>query len=108
MRRDGTGPTPVVALKHHSDPITAVEWHPCESSVFAASASGPNAGDQLTMWDISVEQSAEGVEEGLPAQLMFVHMGQKELKELHWHPQMPGLMLSTAADSFNVFRTVNI
>ena len=39
----------------------------------------------------------------VPPQLMFVHQGLDDPKEAKYHPQIPGLVMTTAADGFNVF-----
>ena len=104
-----SGFTPVVSFLYHTGPITSLQWNPNDSSVLAVSA----ADDRLTIWDFAVEAdevvTTTGDEDGdeVPSQLLFVHQGQKEIKELHWHPQLPGVIISTANDSFNVFRTIS-
>jgi ribosome assembly protein RRB1 len=99
---------PVANFKQHSAPVTSVEWNPVDSSVFAASG----ADDVVSQWDLSVESCevgarGEGVKD-LPPQLLFLHQGQTEVKEIHWHPQIPGVMVSTALSGFNVFRTISV
>ncbi|KAF5352689.1 hypothetical protein D9756_006024 [Leucocoprinus leucothites] len=105
-------PTPVAHFTWHKQPITSIEWHPTEDSIFAASG----ADDQVTLWDLAVEQdteefgmddTAEGGRE-VPPQLLFVHQGQKDIKEVHWHPQIPGTIISTASDGFNLFKTISV
>lgn len=75
LRQFGDG-IPVAIFKHHSGPITSVEWHPTDSTIFAASGED----HQITLWDLSVEKddeqenvtSASG--SSLPPQLLFIHM----------------------------------
>ncbi|KAJ7544891.1 hypothetical protein O6H91_09G097800 [Diphasiastrum complanatum] len=108
----------IAHFKYHNAPITSIEWSPHEASTVAATS----ADNQLTIWDLSLERDAEEeaayqaqleqkqaeAPEDLPPQLLFVHQGQKNLKELHWHPQIHGLMVATSGDGFNVFRPSNL
>ncbi|THH06342.1 hypothetical protein EW145_g4146 [Phellinidium pouzarii] len=105
-------PSPVASFAWHKAPVTAIEWHPSEDSIFAASG----ADNQVTLWDLSVEQDddengaamEDDSQKNVPPQLLFVHQGQKDVKEVHWHPQVPGAVISTALDGFNVFKTISV
>lgn len=108
----------VAHFKYHKQPITSVEWSFYDSSVLAVSS----ADNQLTVWDLSLERDTEEeaefvaqqeamqaeVPEDIPPQLVFVHQGQADMKELHWHAQIPGMLVSTARDGFNAFRPSNL
>lgn len=87
---------------------------------------------QTSIWDISVERADEDMPENerqelkafhsrgdyyffcssvvkvdgeeLPDQLLFQHMGQKHVKEVRWHPQLKGVLITTSADGFDIFR----
>ncbi|RZC32951.1 glutamate-rich WD repeat-containing protein 1 [Asbolus verrucosus] len=99
--------TPVATFKHHTDSVTTVEWHPADSAVFSSGGSD----NQIALWDLSVEKDSETNSdevEGIPPQLLFIHQGQNNIKELHWHPQLPGVIISTAESGFNIFRTISV
>ncbi|OVA16340.1 WD40 repeat [Macleaya cordata] len=111
------GDSLVAHFEYHKYPITSIEWSPHEPSTLAVSS----ADNQLTIWDLSLERDEEeeaefrarmkeqvNAPEDLPPQLLFVHQGQKDLKELHWHTQIPGMIMSTASDGFNVLMPSNV
>ncbi|KZC07571.1 PREDICTED: glutamate-rich WD repeat-containing protein 1 isoform X2 [Dufourea novaeangliae] len=109
LRQFGPNARPLAMFKQHTAPVTTVEWHPQEATVFASGG----ADDQIAEWDLSVEaDQSEEVESSelkdLPPQLLFIHQGQTDIKELHWHPQCPGVIISTAHSGFNIFRTISV
>ncbi|DAZ99323.1 TPA: hypothetical protein N0F65_005174 [Lagenidium giganteum] len=105
--------SPVAHFRYHTAPVTSIEWHPTDESVLAVAG----ADNQVSVWDMSVEEDAEAAAAAaeaseqkldLPPQLLFIHQGQTDIKELHFHPQCPGVLVSTASDGFNVFKPANI
>ncbi|KAL9689842.1 hypothetical protein QQ045_010233 [Rhodiola kirilowii] len=107
LRRLKTEEPTVAHFTYHKQPITSIEWSPHEASTLAVTSSD----NQLTIWDLSLEKDEEEeaefrtkieeqviAPEDLPPQLLFVHQGQKDLKELHWHAQIPGMVVSTAGE----------
>ena len=69
----------------------------------------------MTLWDLALEDDpeAKAAEAGradladLPPQLYFVHQGQHMVSELHWHAQLPGVVSTTAEDSFHIWKPAN-
>lgn len=87
----------------HRSPITSIEWNPVETSVLAASSD-----EQISIWDFALERDEKDPQaDSIPPQLIFVHQGQEMIKEVHWHKQIPGVVLSTAYSGFNFFKTIN-
>lgn len=99
---------PLANFQYHKGPITSIEWSYHDESLLSVSSSD----DQVTIWDLSVEadeeqQQQEGENEMFaeyPPQLLFIHQGQHNVKELHFHPQIPNVLLTTAEDGFNIFK----
>jgi len=108
LRNFGGGGDPVATFKHHTAAITSVEWHRDDSTVFASSGED----HQVALWDLAIERDdaeEENTElKNLPPQLLFIHQGLKDVKEIHWHPKVPGLVMSTSHTGFDVFRTISV
>lgn len=100
-------PQPLASFNYHKEQITSIEWHPTDDSIMAVAA-----GDStVTLWDLAVELDDEeskdtGGVKDVPPQLLFVHY-LKDVKEVHWHPQIPGSMIATG-EEFSVFRTISV
>lgn len=83
---------PITRIRWHTQAITSLSFEPREDSVLAVCS----ADNKLTLWDFSVdadetmkdeknkELDANGME--IPPQLMFLHQGQNNMKELRFHP----------------------
>lgn len=98
---------PLASFDFHKEQITSLEWHPSDDSIMAVAA-----GDStVTLWDLAVELDDEeskdtaGIKD-VPPQLLFVHY-LKDVKELHWHPQITGTLVATG-EEFSVFRTISV
>ncbi|EAN79277.1 ribosome assembly protein RRB1, putative [Trypanosoma equiperdum] len=106
---------PIQQLPWHRGSITSVEFSLHNESVLAV------AGDdgQCTLWDLSLERDPSEEQEvvgelfgrpdlsGIPDQLMFQHQGLEHPKEAHWHPQIPGMMITTDYAGLHLFRPMN-
>jgi ribosome assembly protein RRB1 len=104
------GPEPLARFTPHRTPITSVEWHPTDESMLAAT---DDVGAYI--YDLSVEEdddaaalAAGGGATDVPPQLLFVHSGSEQFKEVHWHPQITSCLMTTALSGFSVFIPSNL
>lgn len=104
--------SPVAQYSFHKGAITSIAFNPLDDSIIAV-ASEDNT---VTLWDLSVEaddeeikqQAAETKElQQIPPQLLFVHW-QKEVKDVKWHKQIPGCLVSTGTDGLNIWKTISV
>ncbi|CCE64102.1 hypothetical protein TPHA_0G02650 [Tetrapisispora phaffii CBS 4417] len=103
---------PVAQYDFHKGAITSISFNPLDESIVAV-ASEDNT---VTLWDLSVEADDEEIKqqkaeikelEQIPPQLLFVHW-QKEVKDVKWHKQIPGCLVSTGTDGLNVWKTISV
>eukprot|EP00797_Seminavis_robusta_P001588 Sro109_g054490.1 rich WD repeat-containing protein 1 (221) ;mRNA; r:35517-36179 len=99
----GSKPDPLARFTTHKTPITSVEWHPSDESMLAAS---DDVGTYV--YDLSVEEDDNAGEVDVPPQLLFVHCGSEQFKEVHWHPQISSCLMTTALSGFSTFIPSNL
>lgn len=97
---------PLARFTPHKTPITSVTWHPTDESMLAAT---DDVGAYI--YDLSVEEddaaaTANGPD--VPPQLLFVHCGSQQFKEVHWHPQITSCLMTTALTGFSTFIPSNL
>jgi ribosome assembly protein RRB1 len=105
-------PNPVASFDFHKKAITSIEFHPTEDSTIAVASEDGS----VTLWDLAVEadddeikqqQQTYGALQSFPPQYLFGHQ-QTETKEVHWHKQIPGTLISTGSDNFCVWKTISV
>ncbi|CAK3978127.1 Ribosome assembly RRB1 [Lecanosticta acicola] len=99
---------PVANFNFHLGQITSLEWHPTDDSIISVCAGD----DMLTLWDLAVELDDEESKytadaKDVPPQLLFIHYSQ-QVKEAHWHPQIPGALMATGGSGFHAFKTISV
>jgi ribosome assembly protein RRB1 len=108
---------PAGHFKWHKQAITSIEWHPTQESVIGVASED----DSISIWDLGLEADPEALKntttgkkfdannlEDIPSQLSFVHQGMNQVKELHFHPQIPSLIFGTTGEGFDVFKPDNL
>ncbi|KAG5241819.1 glutamate-rich WD repeat-containing protein [Salix suchowensis] len=98
----------VAHFEYHKHPITSIEWSPHEASTLANMGSFSEKDEEEEAEFKAKTKEQVNAPADLPPQLLFVHQGQKDLKELHWDAQIPGMIVSTASDGFNILMPSNI
>ena len=87
----------------HTTPISSLQWHPTDESMLVVS---DDVGSFV--YDLSVEADDTVGNSEIPPQLLFVHSGSPQTKEVRWHPQISSCLMSTAANGFSVFIPSNL
>lgn len=113
LRSFGKGtPTPVAHYDFHKSPVTSISFNPLDESIIAVSSED----NTVTLWDLAVEadddeiaqQRKEAAElSDIPPQLLFVHW-QRDVKDVRWHRQIPGALVSTGGDGLNIWKTISV
>jgi ribosome assembly protein RRB1 len=108
--------SPLARFTPHKTPITSVEWHPTDESMLAVT---DDMGAYI--YDLSVEEDNKptngdgdndyqvlATSKDIPPQLLFVHSGSEQFKEVHWHAQIPSCLMTTALSGYSVFIPSNL
>eukprot|EP01016_Furgasonia_blochmanni_P047994 TRINITY_DN7107_c0_g1_i1.p1 TRINITY_DN7107_c0_g1~~TRINITY_DN7107_c0_g1_i1.p1 ORF type:complete len:587 (+),score=125.17 TRINITY_DN7107_c0_g1_i1:304-2064(+) len=94
----------ITEILWHNEPITSIAFQPNDESVVAVAS----ADNRVSIWDFSVEpddeEETDDTDVNLPHQLMFLHQGQEDIKEIRYHPRFYEMLISTSNDGIHVFK----
>lgn len=105
-------PSPVANYDFHKSPVTSISFNPLDESIIAVSSED----NTVTLWDLAVEADDEEISQqrkelkelhDIPPQLLFVHW-QRDVKDVRWHSQIPGCLVSTGGDGLNIWKTISV
>ena len=95
---------PITEIKWHTGPINSIMWDPFDESQLAVCSED----NRLSVWDFSVEPDEKKLFDNynneIPQQLVFLHQGQINLKDVKFHPVFKNMMISSAENGLNLFR----
>lgn len=93
---------PITNIRWHQEAITSIQWQPSDEWTLAAAS----ADNRVSVWDFSVENNEQEVTEdyNVPEQVIFIHHGQEDIKEIRWHPIYKDVLMTTAHTGFNIFK----
>lgn len=105
-------PSPVAHYDFHKSPVTSIAFNPLDESIIAVSSED----NTVTLWDLAVEADDDEISQqrkeaqelnDIPPQLLFVHW-QRDVKDVRWHKQIPGCLVSTGGDGLNIWKTISV
>ena len=95
---------PITEIKWHTGPINSIMWDPFDESQLAVCSED----NRLSIWDFSVEPDEKKLFDNynheIPQQLVFLHQGQINLKDVKFHPIFKNMLISSAENGLNLFR----
>ena len=95
---------PITEIKWHTGPINSIMWDPFDESQLAVCSED----NRLSVWDFSVEPDEKKLFDNynneIPQQLVFLHQGQINLKDVKFHPVFKNMLISSAENGLNLFR----
>lgn len=94
---------PKLTWRFHKGPITSVAFSPHEECVFYACSDDGT----LSVWNYDCEAVGSNPSD-VPPELVFLHQGLEEPRELRPHPQIPGLLIVTGLNGLDIFKPRNV
>jgi len=95
---------PISNIKWHKEKITAISWDPFDDSQVAVASDD----HRVSVWDFSVEPDEKHLfdtkNDEIPQQLVFLHQGQNNVKDLKFHPVYKNMLATTAENGINLFK----